>query len=176
MQVEIVRLSQYPKTIATFNAFLTSEKNKICMRINNIQGAGHNTFDYSQLTDTLKENWRIKIVKVINEICISKKIELIGELPKKYFSSTSSSRYEKTVMQYLKTYLLGGIKPENIDATKVMDNEKKNPFELRIKIEKLIMDREKNLLKTKRNQEKHMIRNLRKQKNEIHQKPLQKRL
>jgi len=140
MQVEIIKNIPFSKRIVTFNAFLTKEKKKRCMRINNIQGVDNSILDLNLLSNTLKENWRIKIVKIINKICEEKKIKLIGELPKKFVSGKKDSEYERILRQYIQTYLLGGIKQENLDVSKI------NDYKLRNKLEKTIKNKEKNKL------------------------------
>jgi len=152
MQVEIIKKNPNHKRILTFNAFLTQEENQRSMRINNIQGTENSIMELNELSSKLGENWRIKIIKTLNQICVIKKIRLIGELPKKFISGTTDSEYERILRQYIQTYLLGGVKPENIDLSKIKD------YKIKSKLEKIIINKDKNKLIQEERLEKQKLR------------------
>ncbi len=138
MQIEIIKKETYPTRIITFNAFFTNEKKQRILRINNLQGTRNSITELNELTHKIGENWRIRIVKDLNQICVAKEIRLIGELPKFYVSGKKDTEYLRILRQYIQTYLKAGLKPENIDITKIKEHKVKT------KIEKIIINKEKN--------------------------------
>jgi len=137
MQIDLIRLGGTRK-IAAFNAFFITEGRKKILRINNIQGERNSANYLKELTNELKENWRVWVVKNLNRICVSKKIRLIGELPKLFNSGKPDSEYIRIIRQYIQTYLKAGLKPQNIDVRNIRE------YKIRKKFEEIIFNKEIN--------------------------------
>jgi len=156
MQIEISKANQKER-IATINFYYTIEDGETNLRINNIQGINNKTNELINLTNELKENWRVAIVKKIITYGKTNKINVIGELPCDYVSRKGENiRYTR---QYIQTYLKAGISPEKIDTQNIMIPSFKEQFEKILKTKNENIEKEKlNLLKAEKRKQKKIFR------------------
>lgn len=111
------------KRIATFN-FYVIPPDKIV--INNIQGKRKGEQDLLKLSKSLKDNWRIFIVKLVKRYASGKGLRIFGKLPQRFLLTEPEyqTEYRRVLRQYLQAYINGGIPIENIILEDVPESHK----------------------------------------------------
>jgi hypothetical protein len=115
--------------VATFNIYLIKKGESVELRINNIQGAVrsshflHKNVNYrrffGKLNNYYKDDWRVGIVKQVNEFGKANRLKLKLELPKIYSAKSTGNQYLLSILDYLETGLKAGISLENISVFNV---------------------------------------------------------
>lgn len=157
--------------IATFSFYVIPKGDGLEIHVNNLQGSRysyptkvrgppfvkikHTQDDLKDLNDFLKENWRIYVVKLLQNKFDKENVKIIGDLPKLL---TKKGRYKLMIRQYLQAYLKAGIPIDNIDVHNVEDQYFKNWIERNLRIKK---ERELGLRPEQRNKKRRKSRDSR---------------
>ncbi|PIU22009.1 MAG: hypothetical protein COT14_03360 [Candidatus Diapherotrites archaeon CG08_land_8_20_14_0_20_30_16] len=115
--------------IATFSFYVVPTEKGLEIHINSLQGSKYEyptmtqqlrstKDDLKELTEFLKINWRIHIVKLLQKRFANENVLIIGDLPKA-FRYDPGEKYILMLRQYLQTFLQAGIPIEQIDTPNI---------------------------------------------------------
>lgn len=106
--------------IATFGFYLVvSPQKRITFVISNIQGVRKQKENLKKLSEFVKRNWRVFFCNFLIHLAKSRGFFCAGQIPESYGWNILKKIYELRIRQYIQTFLQAGLRPDQIDCSKI---------------------------------------------------------